>query len=242
MIQSSSRLNSKQGLWQPVNIELHQYLIWEDFKFSWNWLDVLWVGGWPYGVSVLNNRWPQIRFILRGRQRKERWGGGGGGGPWQHRSTRSHANKTSWAPLKRGGNRELQDWKNCQREWRKGREWWTDEKERVKSEGSEREVQKNQLQCSLNEEGEQILDQNKFHITGVWLARLKQNSIFTWGKTDITNEGAKDVRACHSLGEIHWNKTRNSTVLLQPSPLLLHALVHPNLLFVFYYPFIICFN
>lgn len=31
-------------------------------------LDALWVGGWPYGVSALNNRWPQIRFIVRRRR------------------------------------------------------------------------------------------------------------------------------------------------------------------------------
>lgn len=39
-------------------------------------LDALWVGGWPYAVSVLNNRWPQIRFIVRRwRLEKEEIGG-----------------------------------------------------------------------------------------------------------------------------------------------------------------------
>lgn len=35
-----------------------------------------WVGGGPYGVSVLNNRWPQIGFIGDG-ERKEREDGEG---------------------------------------------------------------------------------------------------------------------------------------------------------------------
>lgn len=43
-------------------------------------LDALWVGGWPYGVSILNNRWPQIRFIVRRRRVEKGEMGGGGGG------------------------------------------------------------------------------------------------------------------------------------------------------------------
>lgn len=39
---------------------------------------------------------------------------GGGGVPWQHCSSNTHANKTNWARLKRGEERELRDGQKSQ--------------------------------------------------------------------------------------------------------------------------------
>lgn len=139
------------------------------------------------------------------------------------------------------------DWNEGKRERAQRRKEESDRRMRRESTDRKRRERDVLLQCSLYEDRDQVLYQNKTRIPAVWhTLRLKQNSIFTWGKTDITTEGAKDVRACHSLRENRWNKTRSWTVLLlllQPSPLLLHLFVHLCLLsFIFLYSLIISLN
>lgn len=146
MIQSLSRLNSKQSLWQPVNIRLHQYFIWEDFKFSWNWMYSEWVADHMVSVFWITDDLRSDLCWVGDGERKERKMGV----LWQHFSSNIHANKTNWTKLSR-------------------------------------------LRWSLYREEIKSFTKIKHTDSPTHTLRPKQDSLFTWRKTEIIMKAGENA-------------------------------------------------